>query len=79
MKIIKQFDTNNWSVSKTCSKCDIQLEIDSGDIKYKYEPGDIRDPGYDCYFCACAICNNVIYILAENIPKAVQFLAKKKK
>ena len=72
MKIVKKTDTTNWSHKHICSQCDTELLIEKGDIKYKYEPGDFRDPSYESWFCNCPVCSAGIHVPADRIPKAVQ-------
>jgi hypothetical protein len=78
MKIIKQADTSLWSCRFTCDECDSELEAAAADVRYKYYPGDCRDPSYENYDVECPICHKIKNLTSKNIPKAVRLQAKNK-
>lgn len=78
MKVIKKEDISNWTYKYTCSNCDSELEVESGDLKYTRHDGDMREPGYDKYTANCAVCSNMFTILESKIPKLIKLAAKNK-
>lgn len=71
MKILKRPNTQ-WSYKHTCVKCDAELEVEKGDVKYHSYPGDFREPGYETWSANCPCCSASIDIPVSKIPKAVQ-------
>lgn len=77
MKIIKAPDTN-WTRKHTCANCTAELEVEKGDVKYRYHSGDSRDPSYETWTATCPICKTDFNIPEANLPKAVQVEIKKR-
>jgi hypothetical protein len=77
MKIIKKTDTINWSCKYTCDKCDTEMEVEKGDLKYKYleadRPGGIGDDTFSFY---CPECHDKVEMITAKIPKLVQIEVK---
>lgn len=76
MKIIKTQNPEEWSLKIDCGQCDSELEACAKDVKHDYHNGDFRDPGYDSYAVQCPVCDNVINLVMDKLPKTVQLLAK---
>lgn len=77
MKIIKRPNTE-WSMKYTCSNCTAELEIEKGDVRFHSYPGDMREPGYNTWTTNCPVCDVLIDIAENKLPKAVQVEIKKK-
>lgn len=77
MKIISRQDTSSWKHKHTCDECATVLEVESGDIKYKNYPGDIREPGYDIWEATCPVCSEDFDIPESILPKAVKVEIKR--
>lgn len=76
MKVIKTQNPDDWSLNIECKQCDSELEACAKDVMHEYYNGDMREPGYDAYAVSCPVCENVINILTDKIPKTVQLIAK---
>ena len=76
MKILKKPDSN-WSYKHTCKSCDADLEVEKGDVRYTYNAGDFRDPGYETWTANCPCCSATIDVPVAKIPKIVQVEIKK--
>lgn len=76
MKILKRPNTT-WSFKHTCVKCEAELEVEKGDVKFHSYPGDFRDPGYETWTATCPCCTANFDIPASRIPKAVQIEIQK--
>lgn len=77
MKIIKQIETKDWIHTFTCSECETELEGNAGDLNFRHEAGDFRDPSYDVWSFSCPVCSHVTSIREDKIPKAIRVLKKK--
>jgi hypothetical protein len=73
MKILSKPDISGWNLKRTCEQCDAELEIEGSDIKFF---SDQRDG--DSWSIHCPICNNVIYISEQEIPKLVRLSIRNK-
>jgi len=78
MKVIKQPDTSGWKFEHTCSTCDAVLQVEASDVKYTYNPGDFRDPGYESYYAYCACCSTQFNIPEGKLTKAIKHQAKQR-
>lgn len=78
MKVINKPDVSNWSLKKTCEKCDTELEIEASDIRHQYYDGDFRDPGYDKYWANCPICSAELAVPKDKMPKLIRLRVEKK-
>ena len=76
MKVLKTEKPEEWSLKITCNNCDSELEAESKDVSHEWVNGDMREPGYDSYAVQCPICDDVIDILSDKLPKVVQLAAK---
>jgi len=76
MKVIKTQDPKEWSLKVICNKCDSELEVDAKDVSHEWMNGDVRDPGYDSYAIQCPICEEVINLTTDKLPKVVQIQAQ---
>ena len=71
MKVLKMPDTN-WTYKHTCEKCTAELEVEKSDVIHKSYLGDPREPGYETWQATCPVCNSVINVPINSIPKPVQ-------
>lgn len=78
MKVLKKPDVSNWSLKKTCGKCDTELEIEVSDVKHQYYNGDFRDPGYDDYWANCPVCSAKLAVPKDSMPKLIRIQVEKK-
>jgi hypothetical protein len=78
MKVISQVNIEDWSYECICDHCDSKLQVESNDLIYKFYDGDFREPGYSVYQVTCAVCNNMLDISGNKIPKLIQIEAEKK-
>lgn len=76
MKILKKQDVSGWTVKHTCSNCESELEVESKDLIYSHYDGDMREPGYESYNAACAVCSQQFNVPTTKIPKLIQIEAK---
>jgi hypothetical protein len=67
MKVVKaSVDLATWTLPVKCESCKSDLEVEAGDIKYRYQ-----SDGYH-YFCNCVLCNASMHFSEKQIPKIVQ-------
>lgn len=81
MKVLKTEKPEEWSLKITCNNCDSELEAEAKDVSHEWVNGDGLDPvgarrGYDSYAVQCPICDDVIDILSDKLPKVVQLASK---
>ena len=77
MKILRKLDTSQWNYKYTCGKCDTEMEVEKGDLKYKYMDGDRNEMGQDTFAFNCPACGDVSFVPLVRIPKLVQIEVKK--
>lgn len=76
MKILKTHNPADWSLKLTCNKCDSELEVEAKDVGHEWMNGDMREPGYDSYAIQCPVCEEVIDLSKDKLPKVVQLQAQ---
>jgi hypothetical protein len=72
MKVLKRVDTSNWSYKRTCTICESELQVEKGDVKYKYHRGDQRDPDYETWHATCPVCQNEFPVPEKELSKALK-------
>lgn len=78
MKILKKQDVSNWAHKHTCVNCESELELDAKDLRYHRYDGDMREPGYDSFDAACAVCSQTFSVPIAKIPKLIQIEARER-
>lgn len=76
MKVLKTQDPKEWSLKLNCIKCDSELEAEAKDVSHEWMNGDQREPGYDSYAVQCPICEEVLDLTKDKLPKVVQLQAQ---
>lgn len=79
MKIIKHaIEAKSWSHQLTCYYCKTELEVVMSDIRYRGDPGDWHDAGWERYDIDCPECNTTNAISEENIHPLIKAKIQKK-